>query len=102
MAETTAQPVFPEKQKALVPGHYMRKATLVWELRNEKGMIVSKGSWTGPDGVKTPMLEVRAGEVVHFEFNKIGIGFVAWDAEWADGRHLAEAVLIDSVKLEKL
>lgn len=101
MAATPGKPIFPEGQKCLVPGEYANKATLVWELRNDGGTIVSRGALTDSDGVKTDMLEARAETILHFDFNKVGIGFAVWDADYWDGRHLAESVSIDSVKLEK-
>lgn len=101
MAATPGKPIFPEGQKFLTPGEYGNKATLVWELRNDGGTIVSRGTWTDSDGVKTDMLEARAEAILHFDFNKVGIGFAVWDADYWDGRHLAESVSIDSVKLEK-
>ena len=96
------KPIFQDPQKVLGSGQYDKKAVLVWELSNKGGVIVSKGSWTGPDGVRTDMLEVQAETVQHFDFNKVGIGFAVWDANWANDLHLAESVSIDSVKLEKL
>jgi len=95
------KPIFQDPQKVLVSGQYDKKAVLVWELSNKGGIIVSKGSWTGPDEVRTDMLEVQAEGVQHFDFNKIGIGFAVWDADWDGGKHLAESVSIDSIKLEK-
>lgn len=97
----TAKPVFPGPQVVLAPGRYDNKAVLVWELHNEGGTMVSKGSWTGPEKDRTDMVEVRAGIVQHFDFNKVGIGFAVWDADWDGGKHLAESVSIDSIKLEK-
>jgi hypothetical protein len=85
----------------LVSGQYDRKATLVWELRNEGGVILCRGSWSDPEGEKVDFLDVPAEMIQHFEFNKVGIGFYVWDADWGAGKHLAESVSIDSVKLEK-
>ncbi len=101
LASLELKPIFQDPQKVLVSGQYGKKAVLVWELSNRGGVIVSKGSWTGPDEVKTDMLEVQAEVVQHFDFNKMGIGFAVWDADWDNGKHLAESVSIDSVKLEK-
>ncbi len=96
-----SKPVFPGPQVVLAPGQYDKKAVLVWELRNEGGTLVSTGSWTGPENSKTDMTEVSAAIIQHFDFNKIGIGFTVWDADWDGGKHLAESVSIDSVRLEK-
>jgi len=101
LSPPVAQPVFSDAQKVLESGSYDNKAVLVWELTNENGVIVSKGSWTDSKGNQADMLDVRAEKMQHFDFNKIGIGFCVWDAEWADGSHLAESVEIDSVQLEK-
>lgn len=100
-APRQTKPVFPGPRKVLTNGSYENKAVLVWELHNKRGVILSKGSWTGSDGEKTDFLDVHAETIQHFEFNKVGIGFMVWDADWADGKHLAESVSIDSVKLEK-
>jgi hypothetical protein len=100
-APSQIKPVFPGPRKVLTNGSYGSKAVLVWELHNKGGVILGKGSWTGPEGEKTDFLDVSAEVIQHFEFNKIGFGFMVWDADWADGKHLAESVLIDSVKLEK-
>jgi len=101
-APSQIKPVFPGPRKVLTNGSYGSKAVLVWELHNKGGVILGKGSWTGSEGDKTDFLDVSAEMIQHFEFNKVGIGFMVWDADWADGKHLAESVLIDSVKLEKL
>lgn len=100
-AETPLQPIFAEPKRGLAPDRYADKAVLVWELHNEDGVMVSRGHWTGPDGSTVPLLELRAGQVQHFDFNKIGIGFMFWDAEWDYGKAVADSVWIDSVKLEK-
>ena len=101
-APSPTKPVFSGPRKVLTNGPYGSSAVLVWELHNEKGVILSKGSWTGSEGEKTDFLDVHAEVIQHFAFNKVGIGFMVWDADWDGGKHLAESVLIDSVKLEKL
>jgi hypothetical protein len=100
--EPTIQPIFQERMKVLTSEEYSPKAELIWELTNDNGVIVSKGSWKGADGNRIDMLEVRAENVQHFEFNKIGIAFAVWDKDWADNHALVDSVSIDSIQLEKI